>query len=186
MFDIHEGAILVSGHDIKKWPLEQLRGLFSYVTQADGVFLSDMTLADTIRFARPDVSIDEVIRAAKCACIHDDIMKMPQNYGAVVGQRGQTLSKGQQQRIALAQALIALTDDRKVLILDEFTSALDSRTEQQIMQRLVPYLKGPTIRSITDRIVVVKDGRIIEEGSHAELVNQGGWYAEMARLQAVA
>jgi ATP-binding cassette subfamily B protein len=196
MFDVKEGSILVSGRDIRHWPLEQLRGLFSYVSQADAVFLSETTLFDTIRFARPDATAEEVHEAARCACIHDDIVRMPHQYQTIIGQRGVTLSKGQQQRVALAQALIALTEERRVLILDEFTSALDSETESEILQNLRPHLAGrtvviiahrlSTINQIADQIVVVEDGNVVEEGSHAELVSQGGWYAEMARLQAVA
>jgi ABC-type bacteriocin/lantibiotic exporters, contain an N-terminal double-glycine peptidase domain len=196
MFDVKEGSILVSGRDIRHWPLEQLRGLFSYVSQSDAVFLSETTLFDTIRFARPAASAEEVYEAARCACIHEDILRMPHRYQTVIGQRGVTLSKGQQQRVALAQALIALTSERRVLILDEFTSALDSETETEILHNLRPHLAGrtvviiahrlSTIHRIADQIVVVNDGSVVEKGSHAELVSQGGWYAEMARLQAVA
>ncbi len=196
MFDVHEGKILVGGYDIKAWPLEQLRGLFSYVTQSDGVFLSETTLLDTIRFARPHATPDEVISAARAACIHDDIMRLPHGYSTITGQRGQTLSKGQQQRIALAQALIALDENRKVLVLDEFTSALDARTEQRVLQNLEPHFQGrtviiiahrlATVREVADRIVVISNGQVHEEGSHQELVSRNGLYAEMARLQAIA
>ncbi len=196
MYDISRGSIEVCGADIRKWPLEQLRGLFSYVTQDGGVFFSEMTLADTIRFARPDAGMREVIQAAQCACIHDDIMRMPLQYKTLVGERGVTLSKGQQQRIALAQALVALNDGKKVLILDEFTSALDSDTERRLLANLRPHLAGKTVliiahrlstvQSVADKIVVVENGAIAEQGSHDELIAGNGWYAEMARLQAVA
>jgi ABC-type multidrug transport system fused ATPase/permease subunit len=196
MFDVRDGSILISGEEIRRWPLEQLRGMFSYVSQSDGVFLSEETLADTIRFARPEATFEEVAEAARCACIHDDIMRMPEQYKTIVGQRGLTLSKGQQQRIALAQALIALDERRKVLVLDEFTSALDSETERRILGNIRPHLAGrtaiiiahrlSTIYEIADEIVVVDGGRIVECGSHSDLVRRGGWYAEMARLQAVA
>jgi ABC-type multidrug transport system fused ATPase/permease subunit len=112
-----------------------------------------------------------------------------------VGQGGLTLSKGQQQRIALAQALLALEDDRKVLILDEFTSALDSETEERILANLGPWLKDrtviivahrlSTVRKLADEIVVLDQDGVAERGTHAELIAAGGWYAEMARLQAV-
>ena len=196
MFDIQNGRIEISGKDIRKWPLSQLRGLFSYVTQDGGVFFSEMTLADTIRFGRPEATMREVIEAAHCACIHDDIARMPLRYKTRLGERGVTLSKGQQQRIALAQALVALNDDKRVLVLDEFTSALDSETERRLLENIRPYLAGKTaiviahrlstLRKVADKIVVIEDGKVAEQGSHEELLAAGGWYAEMARLQAVA
>ena len=196
MFDIEQGFIEISGQDIRRWPLSQLRSLFSYVTHDSGVFFSEMTIADTIRFPRPDAGMREVIEAAVCACIHDDIMKLPMKYKTRLGERGMTLSKGQQQRIAMAQALVALNEDKKVLILDEFTSALDSETERRLLTNIKPHLTGKTViviahrlstlRSIADQIVVVENGRVKERGSHAELIERGGWYAEMARIQAVA
>lgn len=196
MYDVSEGAVCVGGRDIREWPLETLRGLFSYVSSSDGVFLSGATLLDTIRFARPDATDDEVKEAASLACIYDDIERMPDGWLTVAGQRGVTLSKGQQQRIALAQALIALTDDRRVLVLDEFTSALDSCTEERILANIEPLLRGrtviiiahrlSTVRNIADRIVVIDRGAIVEDGTHDELVQGSGYYARTARLQAVA
>jgi ABC-type multidrug transport system fused ATPase/permease subunit len=154
-----------------------------------------MTLRDTIRFARPDASDTEVMEAARCACIHEDIMRMPDQYATRMRQGGANLSKGQQQRVALAQALVALDDQRRILILDEFTSALDSETESRILHNLLPRLQGRTViiiahrlstlRHIADRIVVLEEGAVAEEGSHDELLQGRGWYAEMARLQEV-
>jgi ABC-type multidrug transport system fused ATPase/permease subunit len=196
LFDIQQGQLLVAGTDIRQWPLDQLRGVFSTVTQGGGVFFSGMNVADTIRFARPDASMDEVIAAARCACIHEDIQKMPTNYLTPLQQNGSNLSKGQQQRIALAQALLALRDGRKVLVLDEFTSQLDAETESRILRNVRPWLAGrtviiiahrlSTVRDIADRIVVLHEGMVVEQGSHDELVESNGWYAEMARLQAVS
>lgn len=196
MFDVHNGSIEISGEDIRKWPLTQLRGLFSYVTQDGGVFFSEMTLTETIRFGRPEATMREVIAAARCACIHDDISRMPLKYKTRIGERGVALSKGQQQRIAVAQALVALRDDKRVLVLDEFTSALDSETERRLVENIKPHLVGrtaiiiahrlSTIKRIADKIVVVENGRVTEQGSHRELIAKGGWYAEMARLQDVA
>lgn len=195
IFDIEDGSILVCGTDIRKWPLEQLRAVFSCVSQGGGVFFSDMTIMDTIRFARPDADFAEVVDAANCACIHEDILRMPGGYATKLRQGGVNLSKGQQQRIALAQALIALEAGRKILVLDEFTSQLDSETESRILNNLAPRLAGrtaiiiahrlSTVRRIADRIVVLQDGAVLEEGSHQELVSRNGWYASMARLQAV-
>jgi ABC-type multidrug transport system fused ATPase/permease subunit len=195
MFDIDSGGILIGGKDVREWPLEQLRGLYSHVSQDGGVFFSGSSLLNLIRFGRPEATFYDVVHAAKCACIHEDIIRMPRKYKTRVGRSGVTLSKGQQQRIALAQALLALDTGRKVLVLDEFTSALDSETEGGILENLRPYLAGRTViliahrlstlRRIADRIVVLDEGGIAEEGTHAELLERGGWYAEMVRLQAV-
>jgi ABC-type multidrug transport system fused ATPase/permease subunit len=193
LFDIDRGQVLVAGTDIREWPLDQLRGVFSCVTQGGGVFFSGATILDTVRFARPGATMAEVRDVTRCACIHDDIERMPAGYLTMVLEGGANLSKGQQQRIALAQALLALGDDRKVVVLDEFTSQLDSETESRIISNMRPWLNGrtaiiiahrlSTVRDIADRIVVVQDGEIVEQGSHSELMDQNGWYAEMARYQ---
>lgn len=193
MFDVQNGSIEVAGTDVRRWSLDQLRSLFSYVTQGGGIFLSDTSLLNTIRFARPDATFREVVHAARVACIHDDIVQMPQKYKTRIGQGGVMLSKGQQQRVALAQALLALGDDRKILVLDEFTSQLDAETEDRILQNLLPYLCGrtviiiahrlSTIRNIADKIVVVEEGEVMEEGTHDELMALDGWYSQMVRLQ---
>ena len=196
MYDVQEGAILLCGKDIRKWPLEQARSVFSFVPQGGGAFFSSATIRDVIRFGRPEAKFREVVQAARAAAIHADVACMPRKYQTRIGQGGATLSKGQQQRLALAQALVALGEDRKILVLDEFTSALDSETEQRILDNIQPYLAGrtviiiahrlSTIRKIAGRIVVLDEQGIAEQGTHEELVRRGGWYADMARLQAVA
>uniref|UniRef100_Q022W7 ABC transporter related n=1 Tax=Solibacter usitatus (strain Ellin6076) TaxID=234267 RepID=Q022W7_SOLUE len=194
LFDIEHGELLVAGTDVRQWPLEQLRGVFASVTQSGGVFLSGVTILDTIRFGRPQASAAEAESVARCACIHDDIERMSDGYLTPVLQGGANLSKGQQQRIALAQTLLALTGDRKVLVLDEFTSQLDSETEARILRNLRPWLAGrtaliiahrlSTVREFADRIVVLQDGAVADEGKHQELVDRNPWYAEVARFQA--
>lgn len=194
LFDIKRGEILVAGTGIERWPLNQLRGLFAHVSQSGGVFFSETTLLEVLRFGRPTATREEVMAAAKAACIHDDIERMPLNYATPIGERGVTLSRGQQQRIALAQAIISLDASRKVLILDEFTSALDSETERRILENIRPMLAGrtviiiahrlSTIRDIADKIVVLDRGGIAEHGTHEELLARGGWYADMSRIQA--
>ena len=194
MYDAQQGRILICGKDIREWPLEQLRGMFSWVSQNGGVFFSGMTIEEAIRFTRPDATTAEVREAARVAAIHDDVMRMPDEYRTRIGQGGLTLSKGQQQRIALAQAVLALDGTRGILVLDEFTSALDSETEERIIANLEPYFAGrtviivahrlSTIRRVAHQIVVLDRDGIVEQGTHAELIRQGGWYASMARLQA--
>ncbi len=195
LFDIEQGSVEICGEDVRRWPLDQLRGLFAHVSQNGGVFFSGARMVDVLRFTRPEATWREVVTAAKAACIHDDICRLPRKYKTRVGQGGVTLSKGQQQRVALAQALVALTAERKVLLLDEFTSALDSETEERILRNIAPWLEGrtaiivahrlSTVRKLADRIVVLGETGIVEQGAHGELIAAGGWYSEMARLQAV-
>ena len=137
----------------------------------------------------------EVVEVAKAACIHEDICRMPMKYRTRIGQNGATLSKGQMQRRALAQALIAMTNDRKILVLDEFTSALDSETEGRILRNIGPWLAGQTVIIIAHRLstlrkladeIVIDDGEVAERGTHAELIAAGGWYSEMVQLQSVS
>jgi ABC-type multidrug transport system fused ATPase/permease subunit len=195
VLEVKQGEIVIAGKDVREWPVRQLRSLFVSVSQNGGVMFSHNSVFDTIRFGRRSASLAEVIEAAKRACIHAEIERMPQGYETVLGPGGVHLSKGQQQRIGLAQAILALRD-RKILILDEFTSALDSLTEQQIIDNLKPLLEGKTViiiahrlatlRKLADRIVVLERGSIVEDGSHKELVSQGARYAELVRLQSIA
>ncbi len=193
LFDVQDGAVEICGKDVRRWPLDQLRGLFSHVSQNGGIFFSGMRMIDILRFTRPDASLRDAVEAAKAACIHDDICRMPQKYKTRMGPRGVTLSKGQQQRIALAQALLAMTGDRRILVLDEFTSALDSETEERILENLEPWIEGrtviiiahrlSTVRRLADRIVVLGPSGVIEQGTHPELIAHNGWYARMSRIQ---
>jgi ABC-type multidrug transport system fused ATPase/permease subunit len=195
LFDVQQGSIEICGKDVRYWPLEQLRGLFSQVSQNGGVFFSGMRMADVLRFTRPEATLREAVQVAKAACIHEDICRMPDKYKTRIGQGGVSLSKGQQQRVALAQALLAMTGERRILVLDEFTSALDSETEERILRNIEPWLEGrtviiiahrlSTVRKLADEIVVLDEHGIVERGTHDELIAGGGWYAEMARLQAV-
>ena len=195
IIDASDGEVVVAGADTRHWPVRQLRSLFVSVSQNGGVLFSHQTVAETIRFGRHDATHDEIADAARWACIESDIERMPQGYDTIIGPGGVHLSKGQQQRIGLAQALLALRD-RKVLILDEFTSALDSKTEQQIIENIRPLLYGKTViiiahrlatlRKLADRIVVLESGRVAEDGSHKELVSRGSQYAELVRLQSIA
>ncbi len=195
LFDVQDGSIEICGKDVRHWPLAQLRETFSYVSQHGCAFLSGMRIADVLRFTRPEASLRDVVRVAKAACIHEDICRMPLKYRTRIGQGCVQLSKGQQQRLALAQALIAMTGERRILVLDEFTSALDSETEARILRNLEPWLKGQTViiiahrlstvRKLAHEIVVLDKAGVVERGTHAELIARCAWYAEIARLQAV-
>jgi ATP-binding cassette, subfamily B, bacterial len=192
-YDVQGGAIRIAGRDIREWPLDQLRGLFATVSQNGAVLFSNTKIVDAIRFARPEATLDDVIEAARCAAIDVDIESMPGGYATVLGPDGVQLSRGQHQRIALAQALIALGDDRKILILDEFTSALDAYTEHQILLNLRTRLRGVTViviahrlatlSKLADKTVVLDRTGVVEEGTHRELVARNHGYAELARLQ---
>jgi ABC-type multidrug transport system fused ATPase/permease subunit len=196
LFDVRGGSVCVAGTDIRLWPLDQLRGSTATVSQAGAVFFSGTTTADTIRFGRPEASDEEVMEAAACACIHEEILQTPAGYKTVVAQGGVNFSKGQQQRLGLAQALVALDDRRKILILDEFTSALDAHTEQQVLDNLRPRLRGKTViiiahrlatvQKLADKVVLIDRTGIVEQGAHAELVARGDRYAELVRLQSIA
>lgn len=195
MFEVQRGAVEICGIDVRRWPLEQLRASFSYVSQNGGVFFSGMTILDAIRFTRPEASLADVIEVAEAACIDDEICRLPAGYETLIGEGGMSLSKGQQQRIAIAQALLAMDERRKILVLDEFTSALDSETEARILCNLEPWFEGrtviiiahrlSTVRKLADEIIVLDRNGIAERGTHAELLDLDGWYAEMARLQDV-
>jgi ABC-type multidrug transport system fused ATPase/permease subunit len=156
LFDVQQGSVEICGEDVRQWPLSQLCSTFSYVSQSGGVYLSGMHIAEILRFTRPEASMAQVVQVAKAVCLHDDICRMPRGYRTRIGQNGVSLSKGQQQRVALAQALSAMTNHRKILVLDEFTSALDSETEERILRNLESYLIGQTVIIIAHRLSTLK------------------------------
>src|SRR5262249_13692156 len=118
LFDVQQGSVEICGRDVRRWPLEQLRGLFAHVSQNGGVLFSGLRIADVIRFTRPAATLRDVVQVAKAACIHEDICRMADKYRTRIGQGGVSLSKGQQQRIALAQALLAIDGERRIVVLD--------------------------------------------------------------------
>ncbi len=196
LYDVQRGSVEVGGIDVREWNLDQLRGLFASVSQSGAVFFSGLTIADAIRFGRPDATFAEVVDAARCACIHEEILAMPEGYETRAGSGGVTLSRGQAQRLGLAQALVALDGNRKVLVLDEFTSALDSVTEARVLENLRPRIAGrtviiiahrlATVKRLADKIVVIESGGVVEQGTHRELVGRGERYAELVGLQNIA
>ena len=183
-YEISSGSIALDGTDIRKIKLADLRSNIGIVQQ--DVFLFAGTILDNIRYGRPSATMEEVVEAAKMAEIHDDIMAMPDGYETIVGERGIMLSGGQKQRVSIARIFLK---NPRVLILDEATSALDTATERKIQAAFDRLAKGRTTLVIAhrlstiknaDEIVVVGEHGILEKGTHAQLVRQGGIYAELA------
>lgn len=186
LYDTESGAVLVDGHDVRRITQESLRRQIGMVTQETAMF--NRSARDNIAYGKPDATEDEIIAAAKAAEAHDFIINMidhngRKGYDAYLGERGVKLSGGQRQRIALARAFLK---DAPILVLDEATSALDSEVEASIQSALSRVMEGKTVLAIAhrlstisamDRIVVLDDGRIVEEGTHDQLLVRGGLYA---------
>jgi ATP-binding cassette subfamily B protein len=186
LYDLESGQVLIDGQDIAKVGQGSLRRAIAVVPQDPALF--HRTLAENIAYARPDATEDEIVLAARRARAHDFISRLPLGYRTLVGERGVKLSGGERQRVAIARAFLA---DAPILVLDEATSSLDVETERQVQAAMEELMVGRTTIVIAhrlstirgaDRILVFEDGRIVEEGRHADLVTKGGAYA---RLHAV-
>jgi ATP-binding cassette, subfamily B, bacterial len=188
-FDPWEGQVLLDGRDIREVTLKSLRGQVAMVLQE--AFLFPISIAENIRYGRPDASREQIIEAARAANAHEFIERLPASYDTVVGERGATLSGGERQRIAIARALLK---DAPILILDEPTSALDAESEKAVLDALERLTGGRTTLLIAhrlstalraNRIVVLQEGAISESGSHQELLARGGIYAGFYAAQRV-
>ncbi|MCQ2550717.1 MAG: ABC transporter ATP-binding protein/permease [Clostridia bacterium] len=186
-YDVDKGEILIDGTNVKNIKLTDLRSNIGIVQQ--DVFLFADTIMENIRYGRPDATDEEVIKAAKLAEIFDDILDMPDGFDTYVGERGTLLSGGQKQRISIARTILK---DPAILILDEATSALDSVTEAKIQSAFDSLSEGRTTIIIAHRlstirkaghIIVIDKGKIVEEGSHKELLEKGGMYAKLYETQ---
>lgn len=186
-YEPSKGKILIDGQDISKATLQSIRENIAIVPQEISLF--NDTVINNLRYGNPKATEEEIIAAAKAAHAHQFIQKFPKKYKQIVGERGIKLSTGQKQRIAIARALLR---NPKILILDEATASLDSATEKLVQDALKHLIRGRTTFVIAhrlstirqaDQIFVLGDGRIIEEGDHKELIEKGGVYKELCKLQ---
>ncbi|HVY42989.1 MAG TPA: ABC transporter ATP-binding protein [Hyphomicrobiaceae bacterium] len=190
LFDVTAGRIAIDGQDVRDVTLASLRDAISMVSQE--VTLFDDTIRANIALGRLGAGEGDIIAAAKAAAAHDFIMAQPQGYDSVIGDRGMRLSGGQRQRLALARAILK---DAPILLLDEATSALDTESERLVQEALARFTRGRTTLVIAHRLSTVQNahlicvmdaGRIIETGTHGELVAKGGAYARLSRTQLLA
>ncbi|MBX6395432.1 MAG: ABC transporter ATP-binding protein [Alicyclobacillaceae bacterium] len=187
LYDPEVGSVRIDGYDLRDVRLSSLHEQIGVVTQE--TFLFHATLRENLLYAKPDATEEEMIAAAKSAYIHDMIAQLPEGYDTLVGERGYKLSGGEKQRLALARVILK---DPRILILDEATSALDSQSERYVQAALESLFKGRTSIVIAhrlstvlraDQIVVIDKGRVVEKGTHRELLEKGGLYARLYREQ---
>jgi ATP-binding cassette subfamily B protein len=186
-YDVTGGRITIDGHDIRDVTLASLRRAIGIVQQ--DVFLFSATIRDNIAYGAVDATQEQIEEAARAAHIHDFITELPEGYDTWVGERGITLSGGQKQRVAIARTLLL---DPRILILDDSTSSVDTQTEYQIQQSMARVMQGRTtfviaqrLRTVklADQILVLQDGRIVEEGTHDELLEADGIYRQIYDLE---
>ena len=186
-YDVNKGSILIDGHDVRDFNRGELREMFGMVLQDTWLFSG--TIMENIRYGRLDATDEEVIAAAKAAHVHKFIMQQPGGYQMVLNEETSNISQGQKQLLTIARAILA---DNRILILDEATSSVDTRTEIQIQKAMDALMEGRTSFVIAHRlstirdadlILVMKDGDIIEQGNHEELMKKGGFYADLYNSQ---
>jgi ATP-binding cassette subfamily B protein len=186
-YDPTTGSVSIDGHDLKEFTLQSLRSQIGIVMQE--TFLFSMTIRENIAYGQPDAPIEAIEAAARAAMAHDFIMRTPEGYDTVIGERGVSLSGGQKQRLAIARALLI---DPRILILDDSTASVDSDTEHEIQAALRTLMANRTTFVIAqrlttvrdaDQILVFEDGRITQRGTHDALVEEPGFYRELYDLQ---
>ena len=186
-YDVDDGAVLVDGQDIRNLTRSSLRKAYTMVLQDTWLFHG--TIFDNIAYGKPDATMEDVVRVAKAARIHSYISRLPQGYNTVLSDNGTSISKGQKQLLTIARAMLL---DANMLILDEATSNVDTRTEQQIQAAMRQLMKGKTCFVIAhrlstiesaDHILVLDQGRVVEQGTHAELMAKDGFYKKLYESQ---
>ena len=186
-YDVTDGEILVDGHNIKEFERGKLRQMFGMVLQDTWLFGG--TVEDNIKYSKEDATDDEVIEAAKAAHVHHYIKTLPNGYNSLINEESSNISAGQKQLLTIARVILA---DPKILILDEATSSIDTRTEIQIQAAMDNLMKGRTSFIIAHRlstiknadlILVMNQGDIVEQGTHEELLSKGGFYADLYNSQ---
>ena len=186
-YEGQSGVLRVFGRDVRDWPLGPLRTQIGIVPQEPVIFAA--SAMDNIRYGRLEATDEEVMAAARTAHAHEFISALPQGYQSFLGERGVRLSGGQKQRISIARAILK---NPPILLLDEATSALDAESEREVQRALDEVLPGRTSLTIAHRLatvlradwlLVMEQGSVVEQGTHTELVAQGGLYARLAKLQ---
>jgi len=186
-YDINSGLITLDGVNIEELPKDGLRSSIGIVLQDTVLFTG--TIRDNIRFGRLDATDEEIIEAAKMAYAHEFISRLPEGYDTELSEQGSNLSQGQRQLLSIARAILA---DPKILILDEATSSIDTRTEMHIQKAMIALMKGRTSFIIAHRLSTIRDadvilvldgGQIVEKGSHASLLKQNGPYKKLYEMQ---
>ncbi len=189
-WDVQRGRIAIGGTDLRELPLEYLRGLITVVPQ--DIYLFNTSIMENIRLGRPEATAEEVQEAARAAYIHDFITGLPDGYDTMAGERGVKMSGGQKQRIAIARALLK---NSPILIMDEALSSLDTENERLLQKSIKNLRRGRTTIIVAhrlstfrdaDKLVVLDNGRVVETGTHAELVSKGGYYSDFISSQAAA
>jgi ATP-binding cassette subfamily B protein len=188
LYDVSSGRVTIDGIDVRDMSFDTLAAAIGVVSQE--TYLLHASVAENLRFAKPDATDEELVAAAKIAQIHDHLMSLPDGYGTVVGERGYRFSGGEKQRLAIARAVLR---DPPILVLDEATSALDTQTEQAMQEAIDAASAGRTTITIAhrlstirdaDEIIVLDSGEIAERGTHAELLALGGYYAALVNRNA--
>ena len=183
LYDANEGRVLIDGIDVRKIKLESLSRMIGYVSQEN--YLFHASIRNNLLYSKPDATQDEMEAAARAAYIHDRIMEFAEGYDTIVGERGYRMSGGERQRLSIARVIL---HQPKLLILDEATSALDSASERYVQAALEPLMKGRTTVAIAHRlstimaadvIFAIDRGRIVERGTHSQLLSRGGLYAQL-------